>query len=278
MKIFAALSLTFLGQSPNLKLEKRVILMILLNIILLSSVMYGIIYQSIITAFMMEPPADHQLKSIQDLKESSYKIHASRVFQVFLNESHEYPEIRKKIAYNISYDEAVKQRLVLIFFCENSEFKYHREIFGEIFDKEIVNSYYMLPEMFLSYFRFHDAGIINPHLDRLQYYMDWSFAAGLTDHWEMLHSLKASTRHKIEERSSEEDAVMLTMNDLHQNFIILYIGFSLSFLAFLCEYFYYKCRTKLRAFLGINIGNVMPFMRPERLQNRNSQVRLVYLP
>lgn len=253
--------------------------MILLSIILLSFVFYGILYQSIVTSFMMESPADFQLKSIKDLRQSSYKIHASRVFQDFLNESQEYPEIQQRIV-NSSYDEAIMQGMVLIFFCENSDLKYHREIFGEIYDEEMIDKYYMLPEMFLSYFRFHDAGMISPFLDRLQYYMDWSFAAGLTQHWEMLHSLAFSTRHNIEKHSTDEDdADMLTMKDLQPNFIILYIGFTLSFLVFIFEYLFHKCVTKLRAFLGRNIGNVMPFVRPERrLPLRRDEVQHGYLP
>lgn len=248
MTIFWGILRTYIGQSMNFVSEKRIVLIFLMNIFTLNTVMLGIVYQSTVTSFMMEPPTDNCLKTINELEMSAHKIVATRLFEEYLSTSQAYPGIKSRIVNGLSNEEAIERGYAFIIPCGNTEYKYHKEIYSSVYGDDSVNSYYMLPEVFHTYFQFYDAGIVNPYLEKLQYFMDFCFAGGLTQHWDFLHSLDLVHRHNIGKHQNEEEKEgneMLTMKELKPGCIALIFGCILSFFVFLLEIFYHDCLSKL---------------------------------
>ena len=90
-------------------------------------------------------------------------------------------------------------------------------------NKAVSEFYYLLPEKFLTCFIQLEASYLNPFIERLQYYMDLSFQAGLPYIWEVFMSYgnpyKKIMRHT-------DDLTYLKFEDLAQVFSILIVGYA----------------------------------------------------
>lgn len=85
-----------------------------------------------------------------------------------------------------------------------------------------------------------DVGIKSPFHERLQYYMDWSFTTGLTKYWNFLNSLELSIHQEVQNAQDTDENVYLTLYEIRPIFVGLFIGFSLSSMAFLLEILHHK--------------------------------------
>lgn len=183
---------------------------------------------------MISPKSDHRINTFEELAASDHKFVMTKYFKQYLELTGDYPDILKKIGnstvvWDLPCEEAASQKYVIINPCEDFDYKY----FELVMRKEHVKYFYIMHERILPYYRGYMIGIPSPFLEKWQYYMDWSFAGGLQQHWETTFSLGISTKHQIKNIETEE--IYLSFSDMHQTFYLLLIGLFVSLLVFIIE-------------------------------------------
>lgn len=226
------------GQSITLRISHK-ILIILLQIFIFMTIILSNLYQGELVSFMSEPKSEYRIQTFDELSTSDYKFIVDLTFKKYMNAFGVYPGIAANMIdtnyiLNISSEQAAKERIVIINPCEDFDF-FHFDI---AYSKEHVASFYVMNERVWNYYRIFMSMVCNPFLERWQRYMDLSFAAGLSQYWDLVFSLKFTTKNAIE-KSIEED-MYLHLENMSQAFYVLLIGLLLSFLIFIGEILYHR--------------------------------------
>jgi hypothetical protein len=226
------------GQSITLRISHK-ILIILMQIFIFMSIILSNLYQGELVSFMTEPKTEYRIQTFDELSNSNYKFVADEYFKNYLKITGAYSGIAANIIdtnyfLNISCEDAVREKIVIINPCEDFDF-YHYDI---AYSKEHRALYYVMSERILSYYRIFLSTICNPFLERWQKFMDLSIAAGLPQYWDLIFTFKFVARNAID-KNVEED-LYLHLENMSQAFYLLLIGLSLSFLVFIAEIFYHR--------------------------------------
>lgn len=252
-QLLSFFSKLFYGQTiVNLRRENRIVLLILMEVMLISGLFFSILYQSMITSVLIEPYGKALLKTAEDLEKSSYPMSITIEFWSYLNSSKLFPGINQRVVGNTSTERAIKRGHVFITPCESSELKLHNKIYSKHLNVNL-DDFYLLNDIFYSYFRLYDVGIISPYLERLQNYMDWSFSMGITKYWDFLYSLELEKKYGRQVVEKVEEKSFLGFLELSTRFI----------------YHIYFCLVALSVFFGELLWfNVMKVIRARRERKR----------
>lgn len=211
----------FIGQSVKFSRNNRTILAILLELIIFMTFVLNTVYEGVITSFMIQPTHENLLETFDQILASKYDILTDKPFIYAVRNSEDFkvamtrfntstPESRQEY-----FNELKQQRFVFIRKCDFA----NQDITERFLNGEIVaDYYYLLPEMILKYYIRLEASFLNPFIERLQYYMDLSFQAGLPYFWKVL-----LTQKKLNQQT-EATVKYLKLNDLTQVFYIFFAG------------------------------------------------------
>ncbi|CAG9798202.1 unnamed protein product [Chironomus riparius] len=232
-KIAALWFMVFIGQGLDFSNRNRSMMLILIHLISISIFILSNAYESVVTSFTIDPVDEH-LKTLKDLLESSYDIIADRAFEFSYENTNEFMSRINTSSLNMrdnDGEEIIKKRFVFIRTCDVAENVLRLYLFN---GKQTSEYYYILPERITGQFIHLEASYYNPFLERLQYYMDLSFEAGLPKMWKSFDYLDYSNRINYEETSD-----FLLLEDLLLVFAILLLGCAVSAFVLMIEISYH---------------------------------------
>lgn len=270
LKLLIILYQTYTQQSASIARPNSIVLMFLLQFTIFTLTLLSLLYQSTDTSFIMEKPIEKRPQTFNELQEHQVKFHVSELFMKFLVTRHskEYPEILKSVDNSVDHAEAIERNYAFIFYCDNHEHQFHSEIIKNLYNETTIGDYYMLKERLMPYYQFHDVGRLNPFVERLQHYIDWSYAAGLNQYWDFISTL----HYKTNKRSKDENN-LLRFADLKNYFVAYSFLLGTCIIVFLLEIFYFYCLRRLkwvRVVLRVVLGRKR-LQRP-RIRVRRSRV------
>ncbi|CAG9811315.1 unnamed protein product [Chironomus riparius] len=181
----------FIGQGAEFSRHNRFVFAMLLNIISLSVFLLSNLYEGAITSFMIEPARDNRLKTVDDLLNSDYQFQASQLFEYTLKNSSLVQRMSSRL--NSSglqmgtkgTKHVFGQYYVFIRTCDEARITLnHKLLNGQL----VSDYYYLLPEELSWQYVQLEASYLNPFVERIQYYMDLCFQAGLPHMWRVMSS------------------------------------------------------------------------------------------
>ncbi|KAL7011240.1 hypothetical protein ACKWTF_014182 [Chironomus riparius] len=259
---------TFIGQGINFSNDNRVILKILFNLIILMIFMLSTAYESIVTSFMIQPFEENRLEGFDQILASDYEILTDEAFLNAVKDSQEFIAIKARMIKAMPHHnfgtEIKRQHFVIVMKCDDAEYDLSRRISK---GKTVSSFYYLLPEKIIKSYVRLEASFLNPFIDRLQYFMDLSFQAGLPHIWKVYaeHDFTGKT---VQQMSVEPD--ILKLHDLIQVFYILLIGCTAATVVLLFEIFFQESLKNLQfACLGRGLRNKVNHMARKRRTAKN---------
>lgn len=121
----------------------------------------------------------------------------------------------------------------------------------------------------MTFFERFEASILNPYLERLQFFMDLSFEGGLPQHWKSTFNDGNSRMVK-----DHRDIEIVKLKDLNQVFGILFIGYAVAFVTLFFEIFYHDFVKDFQSkFLRLNLYKPKDNLR--RRKPKPSRVRRI---
>jgi hypothetical protein len=238
----------FIGQGVDFSRRNRMVLTILLQLIVLMIFVLSNAYEGVITSFMIQPLHEIRMKTVQDLLTSDYEILTDEAFIYTVRDYNEFQAIghrlttQKGMSANDLNDLIINKRKVIIKECLSAEYELHmQQVNDRNNDRLFSDYYYMLPESIASKYLFLEASFANPFIERLQYYMDLCFQAGLQHFWKVFINLDFYKEPKY----VVEEVEYLKLEDLYQVFSILAVGYALATLVLLVEIFLHDCLKSL---------------------------------
>jgi len=236
----------FIGQGVDFSRQNRMVLTILLQLIILMIFVLSNAYEGVITSFMIQPMRENRMESIDDLLASDYEILTDEAFAFHIREFQELQKLKSRMNTSGVYvsnrheELIVQQHYVFIRNCEIAEYDLNVPLSN---GRKLSDYYYLLPERFFTRFVFLEASYWNPFLERLQYYMDMCFQAGLHHFWNIM--AKELNHIEIPENTTSDEVKLLKFEDLQQAFSILVIGYILATLVLIVEIFLHDCLKNL---------------------------------
>ena len=244
-QLAAGIFTMFIGQGAEFSRRNRFVLAVLLNIICLSVFLLSNLYEGAITSFMIEPAHDNRIKSVDDLLNTNYKFISNPIFEYTIKNSSLIQRMSSRLnssglvmgAEGGKY--VIEQRYVFIRTCDEVKLGLNYKLSNGQFVK---NYYYQLPEELSWQYIQLEASYLNPFVERLQYYLDLCFQAGLPQMWRVMASQDYS---EFINTQSTDERDYLELQDIGSFFWVLIIGLGLSGLALLIEIFYHDCITNV---------------------------------
>ncbi|CAG9811081.1 unnamed protein product [Chironomus riparius] len=235
----------FIGQGVHFSRKNRFVLTILLQLIILMIWVLSTAYESIITSFMIQPMYEQRLETFDDLIASEHDIITDETFIDSLNETLALEKLKSRSIETIFEEWGTlkktmqKSEKIVILECDQIEMMMTLQLPN---GNKVSEHYYMLPKKLSSYLVRLEASYFNPFIERLQYYMDLSFQAGLMHIWNVFVS-PSKIKKNLFHSSSEPS--LLKLEDLTQVFSILIFGYVLSIVVLLFEIFFHDILKKL---------------------------------
>ncbi|CAG9811584.1 unnamed protein product [Chironomus riparius] len=222
-------------------------------------------YEGVITSFMIQPMHENRLETMEQVLASKYKIMTDDAFKYVIRNYEEFQtrELEERVFHNKSEQVTLISQLnhVIIRECGSAELS----LFSHLQNGRTTAEYfYMIPESIAPKFVFLEASYSNPFIERMQYYMDLCFQAGLIQIWNVFVK---QDRHKASQDAAFNEVEYLKLKDLSQVFGILFIGYGLSCIVLLIEIFFHDCfmRLKLR-YLASKLNNQVNQMAYKKKQ------------
>jgi hypothetical protein len=253
----------FIGQGVDFSRRNRPVLTILIQLIILMIFVLSNAYEGVITSFMIQPMQENRLKTIDDLIASEYEINTDEAFSFLMKHDEKLKALESKIRlsnFNVGTfnKEVKKQRYVFIIECYLAEYNTLKLM------SRGQERYYILPEQITSNYIELQASYLNAFVERMQYYMDLCFQAGLHHIWKVFATLDHQ-KFKIVELNELE---YLKLQDLYQVFLIFVVGLVFSTLMLLAEVFLHECLKDLQLkFLAKRLKNRVHQMSYRRKPN-----------
>lgn len=258
----------FLGQSISFR-KNHLVLLILLQIFIFMTMILSSLYTGELTAIMIESAEELKLHNFDELFESDFKFMVDEYFDHRMQKYEGYAKIKHRVIALIRGKEpfdprkSADERIALILYCDFAR--------KSLKSGENSKFYYLLDQQILKDFVQLDARFINPYVERLQLYMDWSFETGLPQAWKMF--LKENI---IKEVNEVKERQFLELDDMGQVFLILFIGLLSAVIVLLMEILYHKFGENLHMhwiYLKDEIYLRRLRRRNLRLQRRNLRLR-----
>jgi hypothetical protein len=101
------------------------------------------------------------------------------------------------------------------------------------------DKFFILEDTIFPNFVTLDAGFSNPYIEKIQYYMDLSFQAGLNHAWEIMAGSTLEKERLKNVVTEIESGNILTFKDILIAFYILPVGYALAILVFLGEVYFH---------------------------------------
>ncbi|CAG9811086.1 unnamed protein product [Chironomus riparius] len=246
----------FIGQGVDFSRKNRLVLIILLQLIIVMIWILCNAYEGVITSFMIQPIQEERMLTFDDLVASDYEIITDEVFTRAIRDTGIYKSLMMRLnsSGNQLRDELKteipRQHYVFIMNCDIAEIMID---IPTVTGKIVSNFYYLLPEKMFSYLEELEASFFNPYVERLQYFMDLSFQAGLMHIWKVM---SPENRFFERFRQSSSEQTYLELKDFVVVFCILMAGCALSLGLFIIEIFFHDIIQKLElANLARNLKN-----------------------
>jgi len=237
--IGVAITATFINQGVNFSNRNHAVLNILFHLVIFMIFVLSNAYEGVITSFMIQPPQEQRLERFDQILASKYEIMTDGVFSEAVKDSKQFMAVKSRINDSIirlgrKYGpEIQRQHYVFIMKCDQAEFELKRKFpTGE----KISDYYYLLSERIMKNFVRLEASYLNPFIERLQYYMDLSFQAGLPQIWKTFASRDVMNNHN-QQSTAEQD--FLNLESIKIVFGILLVGFAVSTFVLLIEIFFH---------------------------------------
>ncbi|CAG9811583.1 unnamed protein product [Chironomus riparius] len=240
-QLAAGIFMIFIGQCADFSRRNRFILAVLLNIICMSVFLLSNLYEGAVTSFMIEPAHENRLKTVDDLLASNLQISFDSGFTYLVRDDKRYQAIKSRVKMLSALfakrlgEEIILQNYVFVRSCDLLETDLAFPLRN---GQHVSDYYYMLPEKLTWHYIQLEASYLNPFLERLQYFMDLSFQAGLPHMWTVFAD---QNRFKASNIGLTEGSNYLVLKDLGPVFAILLIGLILSLLCLLIEIFHHDC-------------------------------------
>ncbi|CAG9806800.1 unnamed protein product [Chironomus riparius] len=264
----------FIRQGADFSLRNRTVLVLLLNIICLTTFLLSNLYEGALPSLMIKPSYSHRLQTVDDLLNSNYEINANPLFKYTLRNSSLVQAMAPRLntlSLVIGEDDGklvIDQHYVFIRTCDVAEITLKHKLPN---GRAVSDYYYLLSEELSWQFIQLEASYFNPFLERLQYFMNLSFQAGLPQMWKVMASQDYSQyegKQKIDERS------FLELQDLVSIFGLLIIGSGLSAIVLFAEIFYHDCLHNLNTNRR-NVWKSIKHMSKYKRQIENPKVRSI---
>lgn len=236
----AGITATFINQSVNFSNRNHAVLNVLFHLIVFLIFVLSNAYEGSITSFMIQPPKDHRLDTFDQILTSGYEIMTDEVFADIVKSSQEFMAVKSRIndtlrSFGRTFGtEAKRQHFVFVLKCDQAEYKLQQEFES---GEKVSDYYYLLSERIMKNFIRLEASYMNPFIDRIQYYMDLSFQAGLTQIWKTLTSRDVLINQYIPAAVEQQ---LLDFNSIKTVFGILIFGLGMSFIVLLVEIFFHN--------------------------------------
>lgn len=217
----------FVVQSVSIR-SNRFFLMLILQTFIFAVLILGSLYQGELTASMIRPSSEEKLTTFDELFESNFSIVTSNLLHTKMMHDDAYAKIKFKVnstgidTGKINFAEMSRDGKALIMSCYLADFHYH-------YHGDASKFYYLLEERIMKHYERLDATYMNPHIDKMQLYMDWSFEAGLPYAWKIFSQISAIKKEEIDDRQ------FLELDDFEQTFVILAVGLLMASIAFVSE-------------------------------------------
>ncbi|CAG9805187.1 unnamed protein product [Chironomus riparius] len=236
----------FIGQGVDFSHKNRLVLTILLQLIIVMVWILSNAYEGVITSFMIKPIHENRLETFDDLFASDFEIITDQVFGRAIKTSMAYSMLKHRL--NLSgnqirnelNDELQRQHYAFIMNCDLTDILIN-VVFGT--GKRVSDSYYLLPQKFFMHYEQLEASYLNPFIERLQYYMDLSFQAGLMHIWRIF---TPETRVFEGTHPSTQKLIYLKLKDLAIVFYILIVGCVISTVLFFIEIFFHDILVEIK--------------------------------
>ncbi|CAG9810318.1 unnamed protein product [Chironomus riparius] len=241
-KFFSGILQMFLQLGTNFSQNNHFILLVLLQLTLYSVLFLSIAYESAITSTMIEPILTNRLQTVEDLINSKYMIATEDGIK---------SRISKLDIYNLDTFElqVIQQHFVFITACDFVDNSLKLKLSK---GQHLSEYYYKLPEIISWDYVGLEASYLNPFLERLQFYMDLSFQAGLPNMWKVFEDLDESG---FRMNRSSQIMSSLRYKELFRLFRMLTVALGISTVLFILEIFHHGCVQHL------TVGSVMKFIR-----------------
>ncbi|CAG9811093.1 unnamed protein product [Chironomus riparius] len=236
----------FIGQGVDFSRRNHLVLTILLQLIIVMIWVISNAYEGVITSFMIQPIQEHRLHTFDDIIASDYEIITDESFIYSINETSAFEKLKPRLIETFYQNWGVlrtmmeKLQKVVILECDQIELIMNLHFAN---GRNVSDYYYVLPKKLSSYLVRLEASYFNPFIERLQYYMDLSFQAGLMHMWNIFMTPKC-LRFKLTSHSDE--LTYLKLEDFTQVFSILIIGFAISTVIVLFEICFYDILKKYK--------------------------------
>lgn len=193
----------------------------------------GEAYQGMVTSFMTEKFTYHKFKTFDEVMQSDHKMLVGSHFDVLMHDNENYKsamaagrvEILIESEMFVDFQKLAAENYALVFTCDYS--KYY---IGQLV---VARNYYMMDVQLFSFFKFFDAGVMNPFIDRLQNIMNRCYEAGLPQIWDVYFNIK----NRVE--STAVFFEVLGFQEVLPIFVILLFGNLLAIFVLILEIFYH---------------------------------------
>ncbi|KAL7012546.1 hypothetical protein ACKWTF_014915 [Chironomus riparius] len=233
----------FIGQGVDFSRQNRMVLMILIQLIVLMIFVLSNAYEGVITAFMIQPFHDNRMKTVEELISANYDVITDDAFAFSVKDDKRFDKMlsNARIVKNLGMKEHQKeierQHYIFIRDCMIATHGLKNPLPN---GKVQSDYYYLLPEQLVWNFIRLEASYLNPFIERLQYFMDLSFQAGLPHIWKIMSDQEMKTID-----STSDELEYLKLEDLLQVFSILFIGCGLATFVLFLEICFQNCLKEL---------------------------------
>lgn len=239
LMIGVAIPATFINQGVSFSNRNHAVLNILFHLVIVMIFILSNAYEGVITSFMIQPPQEQRWERFEHILASNYEIMTDGVFSEAVKDSKDFMAVKSRINDSIiklgrKYGPEIKrQHYVFIMKCDQAEFELKRTFpTGE----KISYYYYLLTERIMKNFVRLEASYLNPFIERLQFYMDLSFQAGLPQIWKTFTS-RDIMNNPNHQPTNDQD--FLNLESIKIVFGILLVGLAISTFVLLIEIIFY---------------------------------------
>lgn len=241
--LFAILAF-FVGQGAEFR-NHRLLQKVLIQLMIMMTFILGNAYQSVLVSMMAESRYGNQITTIESMSNSEFTFHVDPIFLSMFNSSDQYQTLHEKITgtveklRDLNFEKLSAEKIGLILPCNSIDILFLNT--KKFFDHKdnAIDFYYKVSEKFYTYYEYFPTAPYSIFTDRLQEYSLRIHESGIKQHWQTMTSFEDMAKVKERESIINEEYFM-NLKDMAGAFYFLAIGYSISLMIFVLEFFWKK--------------------------------------
>jgi hypothetical protein len=232
---------SFIGQGVDLKNNRQMQTM-LFQLCLIMTFIIGNCYQSLTISSMMAAREGERISTFAELLNSDFNFKVDPILLDVMNNSGEYSAVVERMEEGDGmpdYEKLSQGNYAVIGRCDMVDYNYDIQT-----NEDVAKFYYKLPEKFMPFYEKILLSQDSPHHDKLQTMFDYVFESGIRQYFRHLLQIESLAKRQRDENFLKNEEFLLGFKDIHGVFIILTLGYAVSFAAVLCEIVWKKAKGK----------------------------------